>query len=183
MSGKLLLEMKDISQVDVDKQVTTLLNKMAPVILERYLQFAAHSELAKLCNEKIMDCNEGPVKEVYSWKQLCLPGLFSEDTSLLFSTKLKHNVTPYILISCREGLPLNHTLIKIVMDNEDIIEDCLDSSLALSLLYSVYYVFGVEYPKGLKKTFLFLEGLVFKMREEKALPITVKRVFNFLCQI
>ncbi len=62
MLKKLLREMKDISQVDVDKQVTTVLSKMAPVILQRHLQLAGHSQLAKMCCEKIMDCNEGPVK-------------------------------------------------------------------------------------------------------------------------
>nr|XP_055065245.1 uncharacterized protein LOC129447505 [Misgurnus anguillicaudatus] len=151
MPRMLLLEMKDISRVDVDKQVTTVLNKMAPAILEKLPLLATHSELAKQCNEKIMDYNEGPVKRGLQLEAavLCIPGLFNEDSSFLFSTKQTDNVTPYILISCREGQPLSHTSIKIVMDSETIVEDCADISLALSLLFCTYFVFGIEYPERL----------------------------------
>ncbi|XP_049320677.1 sterile alpha motif domain-containing protein 3 isoform X4 [Astyanax mexicanus] len=180
----LLLEMKALQHIDVDKQVTLVLNKMAPMILLR----ASHSTIIKRCLETIEDCQEGAVKKGLQLETaiLCLPSLFSEDASLLFAFEesgTSQVVTPQIILSgCKEGVPLQHSLVKVTMDKEIIVEDCTDISLALCVLFSTYFVFGVEYPKGLKKTLTFLEAFVFKMKEEKFLPITLKRVFNSLCE-
>lgn len=55
---QLLLEIKDLQHIEVDKQVTTVLSKMAPMILLR----ASYTAVIKRCLETIEDCQEGPVK-------------------------------------------------------------------------------------------------------------------------
>ncbi|XP_066542286.1 sterile alpha motif domain-containing protein 3-like isoform X2 [Hoplias malabaricus] len=180
----LLLEMKDLQHIDIDKQVTTVLSKMAPMILLR----ASRTAVIKRCLETIEDCQEGPVKKGLQLEAaiLCLPSLFSEDSSLLFTAEESDTldiVTPQIILSgCKEGVPLQYSLVKVTMDKEIMVDDCTDVSLALGVLFGTYFVFGVEYPKGLKKTLTFLEAFVFKMKEERFLPITLKRVFNSLCE-
>ena len=92
--------------------------------------------------------------------------------------------TPVIsLHNCQEGNLLHPNRILVHMDNIQILRDdpSLDISFALSAVFSLFYVFGVEYPKGLKKTMLFLERYVFKMNLKEAVPITVKRVYNAIC--
>ncbi|XP_066529487.1 sterile alpha motif domain-containing protein 3-like [Hoplias malabaricus] len=144
----LLLEMKDLQHTDIDKQVTTVLSKMAPMILLR----ASHTAVIKRCLETIEDCQEGLQLEAAIQ---CLPSLFSEDSSLLFTAEESdtlENVTRQIILSgCKEGVPLQYGLVKVTMDKEIMVEDCTDVSLALGVLFSTYFLFGVEYPKGLKK--------------------------------
>ncbi|XP_076853563.1 sterile alpha motif domain-containing protein 3-like isoform X2 [Brachyhypopomus gauderio] len=149
----LLLEMKALHHTDVDKQVTSVMNKMAPMVLLR----ASHTSTIKRCLETIEDCQESAVKKGLQLETaiLCLPSLFNEDASLLFTSEESGTcevVTPQIFLSCcKEGVPLQYSLVKVTMDKEIIVEDCTDISLTLGVLFSTYFVFGVEYPKGLKK--------------------------------
>ncbi|KAK6488871.1 hypothetical protein HHUSO_G7826, partial [Huso huso] len=81
---------------------------------------------------------------------LLLPSLLKEDSSTLF-----------------------------VIDQPMLTDDLnLDVSLALGAVFSLYYIFGIEYPKQTRKTMSFLEAFVFKLNTSKTVPICLKRLYN-----
>ena len=55
----------------------------------------------------------------------------------------------------------------------------LDVTDAISCVLAIYYVFGVEYPKGLKNTLLFLEKYMFGLGSVKT-PVPVLRMHSIL---
>lgn len=72
--------------------------------------------------------------------------------------------------------------IVLTLDGQLITEESEDISMALGLLLCLYFVFGIQYPKGLKKTLTFLECVVLKLKDAAGLPVTVKRVYNSICE-
>ena len=72
--------------------------------------------------------------------------------------------------------------ISLSMDGQVITEESDDISMALELLLRVYFVFRIQYPKGLTKTLTFLECVVLKLKDAGKLPVTVKRVYNSICE-
>ncbi|KAL0992918.1 hypothetical protein UPYG_G00100940 [Umbra pygmaea] len=89
--------------------------------------------------------------------------------------------TPAIVLKdCENGNPLAGGSVSIRMDGEDMVEEDggIDVSLAVSLLYSMFQIYNVAYPKCLRKTMAFLEAFVFK--RSGPIPICVKRVYNSL---
>ena len=51
-----------------------------------------------------------------------------------------------------------------------------DITLGVALLMAVYWVYGFEYPKKLRKTFQFLESFVFELSTAKTAPVPVVRL-------
>lgn len=72
--------------------------------------------------------------------------------------------------------------IVLTLDGNFITGESEDISMALGLLLCVYFLFGIQYPKGLKKTLTFLECVVLKLKDAAGLPLTVKRVYNSICE-
>ena len=68
------------------------------------------------------------------------------------------------------------------MDGIQVVNDdaSIDLPYALGVLFSLYYVYGVAYPKNISRTLQFLERFVFKINTKSAIPITVRRVYNSL---
>lgn len=61
-------------------------------------------------------------------------------------------LTPTIVLKgCREGNPLKYQNIVVALDGQIVTEENEDISVALGLLLSVYYIFGSQFSKVLKK--------------------------------
>lgn len=56
----------------------------------------------------------------------------------------------------------------------------VDLTLGLALLMAVYWIYGFQYPKSLKKTFAFLEKHIFEIPACKNTPVSVTRLFTDL---
>jgi len=69
----------------------------------------------------------------------------------------------------------------VVMDTREAINrEAIDVSLAIACLVASYFVYGIEYPKQLKNTLLFMQKFIFSIDEKSKIPPTVLRVFNML---
>jgi len=78
----------------------------------------------------------------------------------LFSQDPPHTTPAIVLKDCENGNPLASGSVSIKMDGELKMRG-VDVSLGVSLLYSMYQIYNVAYPKCLRKTISFLEAFVF----------------------
>ena len=53
-----------------------------------------------------------------------------------------------------------------------------DFTLGLSLVMAVYWLYGFEYPKELRKTFSFLEKCVFNLKSTRSTMASVARLHS-----
>ncbi|XP_053370935.1 sterile alpha motif domain-containing protein 3-like isoform X1 [Clarias gariepinus] len=182
----LLWIMRDHTTVDVDQQILTQLAVMAPQVLR-----VSRSPLKEKFRCKIEDCVDGRMKKGLQLEAaiLLLPALFKEDPGLLFEVEGHAQTSPsdiqtpkMLLKGCREGHPMQYDHIVLMLDGQLITNESEDISMALGLLLCIYFAFGIEYPKGLKKTLTFLECVVLKLKDAARLPVTVKRVYNSVCE-
>ncbi|XDV22736.1 hypothetical protein PO909_027579 [Leuciscus waleckii] len=178
----LLWDLRDRTKVDVDQQITSQLSVMAPRVLQ-----VSRSPLKETFRRVIDDCEDGRLKKGLQLEAaiLLLPALFKEDSGLLFEVEGHAQTCPpdtptpkMVLKGCREGHPMQYDHIAIMLDGQSITEESEDISMALGLVLCVYFLFGIQYPKGLKKTMTFLECVVLKMKDPAGLPVTIKRVYN-----
>ena len=56
----------------------------------------------------------------------------------------------------------------------------VDCTLGIALLMAIYWVYGFQYPKGLKKTFAFFEHYIFELKSKKTVPVPVVRLHTEL---
>lgn len=62
-----------------------------------------------------------------------------------------------------------------------IIDDgSMDCTMGVAVLMSVYWLFGFQYPKCLKKTFSFFEEYIFQLKSSKSVPLPVLRLHTDL---
>ncbi|XP_077103082.1 sterile alpha motif domain-containing protein 3-like [Siphateles boraxobius] len=185
LAKMLLWDLRDHTNVDVDQQILSQLSVMAPQVLQ-----VSRSPLREKFRRVIDDCEDGRLKKGLQLEAaiLLLPALFKEDPGLLFEVEGHAQTCPpdtptpkMVLKGCREGHPMQYDHIVIMLDGQSITEESEDISMALGLVLCVYFLFGIQYPKGLKKTLTFLECVVLKMKDAAGLPVTIKRVYNSIC--
>lgn len=68
------------------------------------------------------------------------------------------------------------------MDGVEIVRDDRDMDIitGVACLMAVYFVYGIENPKGLKNTLLFVEKYLCNMEPETKIPTTLIHVHNSL---
>jgi len=78
--------------------------------------------------------------------------------------------------------PLDATAVDLWVDGVVVMDtrEAIDVSLAIACLVASYFVYGIEYPKQLKNTLLFMQKFIFSIDEKSKIPPTVLRVFNML---
>lgn len=113
---------------------------------------------------------------------LLLPLFFKEEESALYVINQDpvYPTPTIVMVDCKDGNPLSSDSVSIKMDGEDMVEDDggIDISLAISLLYALYQIYNIAYPKGVRKTVSFLEAFIFKRKVP--VSISVQRLFNSL---
>ncbi|XDV25431.1 hypothetical protein PO909_029351 [Leuciscus waleckii] len=185
LAKMLLWDLRDHTKVDVDQQILSQLSVMAPRVLQ-----VSRSPPKETFRRVIDDCEDGRLKKGLQLEAaiLLLPALFKEDSGLLFEVEGHAQTCPpdtptpkMVLKGCREGHPMQYDHIAIMLDGQSITEESEDISMALGLVLCVYFLFGIQYPKRLKKTMTFLECVVLKMKDTAGLPVTIKRVYNSIC--
>ncbi|KAK7175612.1 hypothetical protein R3I93_002520 [Phoxinus phoxinus] len=176
----LLEEMNNSTHIDIDKCVLSNLRKLSPQLVEK----APNTDLKQMLKRTLALCETEVERngQMVNAAILLLPSLFKEKESALYviNQDPPHPTPAIVLKDCENGNPLTSGSISIRMDGEDMVEDDggIDISLAVSLLYSMYQIYNVAYPKYLRKTMAFLEAFVFK--RSGPVPICVKRVYNSL---
>jgi len=99
-----------------------------------------------------------------------------------FSQELAQPSPTIVLSGCQEN-PLAAKSITIVLDGVTVVEFVEDITLALSCVLSTYWVFGVQYPKILNNTMVFVEHFLYGMETTKKRPVKVMRTFNMLTNV
>ena len=92
-------------------------------------------------------------------------------------------MTPTIILDrCVNKDVLNFQSLKIMSDHVIVMEDDrdLDIADALACLMAVYYVFGLEYPKHLRNTLIFIEHFLCEMPTTSKIPIPVVKLHTSL---
>jgi len=56
----------------------------------------------------------------------------------------------------------------------------LDVTLGLALLLSIYWVYGFQYPRCLRRTFSFFDRYIFQLNSVTTVPIPVIKLFTEL---
>lgn len=89
------------------------------------------------------------------------------------------NPTPVIAIS---GCVLSATAASVFMDGMQILDEetMTDLSLGLSIVFCLYFLFDVSYPKELQNTLMYVERYLVGYNDGKKMPLTVSRVYNML---
>jgi len=86
-----------------------------------------------------------------------------------------------VLHECNDSL-LQASSTTIVLDGVVIVEDdTLDISLAFSCLMAAYFVYGIQYPRKIRNTLIFMEHFVFDISATSKIPYMVQRAANMLC--
>ena len=91
--------------------------------------------------------------------------------------------TPTLILNrCRADNPLNFQGLHVNMDNEIVIIDNQDMEITdvLACVFSIYFIYGIEYPKELKNTLMFMENYLFNVKQPGKIPIRVLKMHNFL---
>ncbi|XP_071217022.1 sterile alpha motif domain-containing protein 3-like [Salvelinus alpinus] len=110
---------------------------------------------------------------------LLLPNLFNEDPSGLYvRDKISPLFTPLLHIG---GNPFHHeSEIPLAFDGENI-HALEDVPMGLGALLGLHFLFSLNFPKNVRKTFLFLSYCVLGRREVGVkLPGPVIKMANFL---
>ena len=86
-----------------------------------------------------------------------------------------------VLHDCQDGV-LRPSSVTISLDGVDvIIGDDLDITLAFPCLMACYFVYGIQYPRKLRNTLIFLERFLFALPSAEKVPYMVQRAANMLC--
>ena len=89
--------------------------------------------------------------------------------------------SPTLKITGSSESALHRASSELIMDNQLVVATKdLDITECVTCLFAVYYIHGVEYPKGLKNTLLFLERYLFNITNPNKLPVTVVRLHSVL---
>ncbi|XP_026065903.1 uncharacterized protein LOC113048340 [Carassius auratus] len=153
LAKMLLWDMRDHTIVDVDQHIISQLSLMAPKVLQ-----VSQSPLMEKFRCVVDDCEDDRLTKGLQLEAavLLLPALFKELPGLLFEVEGHAQTCPpdtptpkMVLKGCREGHPMQYDHI----------------SMTLGLILCIYFLFGIQYPKGLKKTLTFLECVVLKMKD------------------
>ncbi|XP_061923407.1 uncharacterized protein LOC133663158 [Entelurus aequoreus] len=152
---KLLWEMKEQFLVEADRRMVTELDRMATKMVQR----ASVCDLKDCCQRAINACLDDSVRRglIRDAAILLLPSIFREDSSFLYTLLEEPNVpTPAIMLhNTHEGNPLQVQRITLYLDGIQVLTEgsSMDISYAMSALMSLYFVFAVQYPKELRKTY------------------------------
>ena len=96
---------------------------------------------------------------------------------------LQEEKSPYPVLKITGGEDLLHGEDLIVMaDGCTLTKDVgtMDCIMGILLLYSVYWIYGFQYPETLKKTFAFFDAFVFELNSQKTVPVSVLRLHTEL---
>ena len=102
----------------------------------------------------------------------------SEQTPV-YCFQMPDSPTPLMVLHSKDvENPLNPERITFHMDDVQVLleDPSIDISFGLGVIFALYYVYGIEYGKGIHKTMLFLERFIFKLKAGSSLPVTVARV-------
>nr|XP_061822712.1 uncharacterized protein LOC133610451 [Nerophis lumbriciformis] len=180
---KLLWEMKEQFLVEADRRMVTELDRMATKMVQR----ASMCDLKDCCQRAINACLDDSVRRglIRDAAILLLPSIFREDSSFLYTLLEEPSVpTPAIMLhNTHEGNPLQAQRITLYLDGIQVLteDSSMDISYAMSALMSLYIVFAVQYPKELRKTLIFIERFVLRIKDHSVVPISVKRLVVSRC--
>lgn len=87
-----------------------------------------------------------------------------------------------MLLRCPEDNPLLYQEMCIMMDGIKLVQDDRDMDIinGLACLFSLCFVYGIQYPKGLTNTMKFLEKFAVKIDAPGKIPTTVLRAHSSL---
>jgi len=90
-----------------------------------------------------------------------------------------------VLHGCKDSV-IQPATTTIMMDGITIAaSDEMDVTLAFSCLMAAYFVYGIQYPRKLRNTLIFMERCVFGITSAESstdkVPYTVQRAGSMLC--
>ena len=90
------------------------------------------------------------------------------------------SMTPTIIIP-EQGAPgVFAASSYVVLDRCAVTRDKVDINLAVACMMAAYFVYGIEYPRKLKCTLLFLERYVCHLPTAGKLPARVSQMYTLL---